>query len=329
LLRQGNFKCVHTVPTAICPQRTVQEVDEVREDAGFDDPCLRRDLALWALDQLGPPALAQLRPALDAIVAIPPPESDLVMDVLSGDRDNPDQDQRLELIVRAWNAGQREVAGASLGGLDEQHLVQALKQDHIDSVLDILPIADERAVFLAAMTDAKLEPKTRMQVIGELIEASPHDPGADGRAALIAAAKSPSCEVAAAAAHALVGYHLLAPPKPPATMRTLCVVASYERLQHENETSPLAQLIPASGLELLEVGTDVDAGSDNRKLTLIPRESAVLPQSDDIVRAFEHCKGPICTSADHEFHFTMRGGLLTRLEVDDRPECAPPPSVGN
>jgi hypothetical protein len=325
LLRQGNFTCVHQVPVASCPKRTFAELDTPIDTADFNDPCLRRGLALWAFDQLNQPDLEQLRPALDAIAAIPPPESDLVEDALRGDHDNPDQTERVELLVRAWNAGQRDIAGASIGGLDDQHLVELARKDHVDAALEILSIQDQRAVFLAAMTDPKLEPKTRMQVVADLLDAQPTEPGSDGRAALLAAAKSTSCEVAAAAAHALVKYHILGAPKPPATMRTLCVVASYEQLQQENETSPLSELIPARGLELVRVTNDPDAGSDARSIDLIPSYAAVFPESDDIVRAFEHCKSSTCVSEEHEFHFTIRGGLLTRLEIDDRPDCAPSP----
>jgi hypothetical protein len=325
LLRQGNFTCTHSVPVASCPKRSIAELDTPIDTADLGDPCLRRSLALWAFDQLGEANLEQLRPALDAIVAIPPPESDLVEDALRGDHDNPDQDKRVELIVRAWNAGQRDLAGAALGGIDEQHLVELVRKDHVDAALEILAIQDQRAVFLAAMTDPKLEPKARVQTIADLLDAQPTEPGSDGRAALLAAAKSTSCEVAAAAAHALVTYHILGAPKPPATMRTLCVVASYERLQRENETSPLAELIPSRGLELVRVTNDPEAGSDARSIDLIPSYASVFPESDDIVRAFEHCKTTTCISDEHEFHFTLRGGLLTRLEIDDRPDCAPPP----
>jgi hypothetical protein len=325
LLRQGNFTCVHAVAVASCPNRSVAELDTPIDAADLGDPCLRRSLALWAFDQLDQANLEQLRPALDAIAAIPPPESDLVEDALRGDHDNPDQNERLELIVRAWNAGQHDIAGGSLGGLDEQHLVEAVRKDHVDPALEILAIQDQRAVFLAAMTDPKLEPSTRVQTIADLLDAQPTEPGSDGRAALLAAAKSTSCDVAAAAAHALVQYHILGAPKPPATMRTLCVVASYERLQQENETSPLSELIPARGLELVRVTTDPEAGSDVRSIDLIPSYATVFPDSDDLVRAFVHCKNTVCISDEHEFHFTIRGGLLTRIEIDDRPECAPPP----
>jgi hypothetical protein len=325
LLRQGNFTCTHSVPVAICPKRTTTELDTPIETADLGDPCLRRSLALWSFDQLEQVHLARLRPALDAIVAIPPPESDLVEDALRGDHDNPDQNERVELIVRAWNAGQRDVAGASLGGLDEQHLVELVRKDHVDAALEILSIQDQRAVFLAAMTDPKLAPNTRLQTIADLLDAQPTEPGSDGRAALLVAAKSTSCEVAAAAAHALVKYHILGAPKPPATMRTLCVVASYERVQQENETSPLAALIPPRGLELVRVANDPDAGSDARSIDLIPSYAAVFPESDDIVHAFEHCKNTTCVSDEHAFQFTIRGGLLTRLEIDERPDCAPPP----
>jgi hypothetical protein len=40
------------------------------------------------------------------------------------------------------------------------------------------------------------------------------------------------------------------------------------------------------------------------------------------VRAFGHCKGTTCSSEEHDFRFTIRGGLLTRLEIDERAPCA-------
>jgi hypothetical protein len=325
ILRAGNFTCVHSVPSQSCSTRMVQEVEEPDPSATLADPCLRRSLAMWAFDQLDGAELAPARAAMQAIVAIPPPESDLVSSAFDKDRDNPDQDERLDLIARGWNAGNRDIVAAALGGLDEQHLVEAVRKDHIDPALEILSIQGQRALYLASMTDAKLDAKTRVQIVADLVEEQPNDPGSDGRSALLAATKSPSCEVAAAAAHALVRYHMLGQPKPPATMHTLCVVASYEHMQLENETSPLAELIPPRGFELIRVGTDFDAGSDNRSIDVIPRYAAVFPETDDIVHAFEHCKGTTCISDEHEFHFTMNGGMLTRLEIDERPDCAPPP----
>jgi hypothetical protein len=327
LLRQGNFTCVHQVPGASCGV-SYPEVDHPIATAAFTDPCLRRELALWSLDQIEPAELANIRDVLPALVTIPPPESDLVEGVLAKDNDNPDQNARLDLLARAWKAGQRDLAGAKLGSLDEAHLTEALQKDHMDPALDVLSATGQRSVYLAAVNDAHLEPATRAEAITELVEATGPALETDLRGVLLAATKAPDCGVAAAAALALVRYHALGAPKPPATMRTLCVVASYERLQRENETSPLADLIPRPGVELVRVAYDPDAavgsdGVDPRRTTdLIPTYAATFPEGEDLVRAFGHCKGTTCSSEEHDFRFTIRGGLLTRLEIDERAPCA-------
>ena len=145
----------------------------------------------------------------------------------------------------------------------------------------------------------------------------------------VAATKAPDCGIAAAAAFALVRYHALGPPKPPATMRTLCVVASYERLLRENETSPLGDLMPKRGLELVRIAYDPDAvvgsdGIDPRHTTdLIPPYAAVFPESEDLVRAFAHCKGTTCSSRRARVSLHDPRWPLARIEVDERPPCAP------
>jgi hypothetical protein len=316
LLRQGNFTCKHVVQS--CGAVTY-EIDQPSASSTLADPCLRRVLALWALDQLEPPDLAGIRDALPAIVSIPPPESDLVAEVLMKDETNTDQTARLDLLARAWNAGQREVAGVRLGNFDEQHLVEAVQKYHIDPALDVVSASTQRAVFLAAIADTKLQPATRARAIAELVEESSDALEPDFHAALVAATKATDCAVAGAAAFALVHYHALSPPKPPATMRTLCVAVSYEQLQRENEPSPLGALVPKRGLELVRTAET----PDDRQTFLIPPEVAVFPESDDIARAFQHCKGTTCSSEEHDYHFTIRGGLLERIEVDDRPSPCP------
>jgi hypothetical protein len=316
LLRQGNFTCKHVVPS--CGAVTY-EIEQPAASSTLADPCLRRVLALWALDQLESADLAEIRDALPAIVTIPPPESDLVADVLVKAELDPDENARLDLVARAWNAGQRELAGVRLGGFDETHLVEAVQKYHIDPALEVLSASTDRGVYLAAIADTHLQPATRARAIAELVEDSPDSLEPDFHAVLVAATKASDCGIAGAAAFALVHYKALSPPKPPATMRTLCVAASYEQLQHENEPSPLGQLVPKRGLELVRGAAD----PNERQTFLIPPEVAVFPEGEDVVRAFQHCKGTTCSSQEHDFHFTIRDGLLARIEVDDRPDPCP------
>ena len=334
MLHAGNVACVPPATKLACGPAVPDSLDPA-DDATFADPCLRRALAMWSLDQLDPADLPQVHDALAAIAALPPPESQLVSDVLEKDVDNPDQNAQLALLVRAWQAGQHEIVNGRLGELDEAHLVEAVQKDHIDGALEVLSADGSRAVYLKAIADERLGAAARALAIAELSDASSDALPSDLRAALLAVTRTASCTVAAAAAHALAthGVREGVPGKGPATMRALCVVASYEQLQVAGETSPLASYIPPRGLELVKVAYDpdgdtaVDPDGDphtQRTTDLIPRAAVVFPESDDLVRAFAHCKGTTCATEDHEFRFTLRNGFLVRLEIDERPPCKIP-----
>ena len=96
----------------------------------------------------------------------------------------------------------------------------------------------------------------------------------------------------------------------------------------------LGTFVPARGLELIRVAFDplaeVDTDGDGdprteRTLSLVPRGELVLPEVDDMVRAFTRCKGTTCVSSDREFRFGFKniGGkmMLARIEIAERPPC--------
>ena len=96
LLRSGNFACVPVQPARDCSVK-IYDVPEPAPTAGLADPCLRRALALWSLDQLEPEDVPNVMDALRGIVALPPPEAELVKAAL---RVVPDADQsgRMDLL---------------------------------------------------------------------------------------------------------------------------------------------------------------------------------------------------------------------------------------
>lgn len=331
LLRAGNFTCV-TPPTGACA-KPAYDVPAPTDAATLDDPCLRRRLAMWALEQLEPADVPAARDALFAIAAIPPPESELVEAVLRLTRDVP-QDERLAVLAVAWSAGQRDLVNAAVGPLDEAHLFTAVAKHHIAGALDVLSPEAHRAAYLAAITDEALAAKARLSAITELAAR----PAPDLTKALLTATRAKDCSVAAAAARALHDPKYL--PRLPRTtnptvaMRALCVLASYEGLQAADEPSLLATYLPPRGLERTTITydalstTDDDGDGDvhtTHAAELVPRAEAVLPEREDLVRAFAHCTGTICVSDDHEFRFVWKpaaGGLqLTRLDLADRPPC--------
>jgi hypothetical protein len=331
LLRAGNFTCV--VPATGACAKPAYDVPAPSDAATLDDPCLRRRLAMWALEQLEPADVPAARDALLAIAAIPPPESELVEAVLRLTREV-SQDERLAILAVAWTARQHDLVNAAVGPLDEAHLFAAVQKHHIAGALDVLSPEAHRAAYLAAVTDEALAAKARISAITELAA----KPSPELTRALIAATRARDCSVAAAATRALHDPRYLPTlprtTNPAVAMRALCVLASYEGLQAADEPSLLASYLPARGLERTTITYDPlstdDPDGDGDVHTahaadLVPRAEAVLPEREDLVRAFAHCTGTICVSDDHEFRFVWKpagGGLqLTRIDLADRPPC--------
>lgn len=338
LLHGGNFTCVPPRPPRDCAP-LVLDVESPAPTATMADPCLRRLLALWSLGALEDDDVPQVMDALRAIAAIPPPESQLVAAAIEAVPEA-DHDRRLELLGIAFQAGQRDLANGRVGTLDEAHLIAAVQKHHIDGALDVLSAESQRPVFLSAITDEALAPKARADAITELV-ATDQKLGKDVTAALATAARSKDCFVAATAARALAlrGDRRFVPRRPrgssvEALMRQLCLVASYERLQGNDEDSLLPGFVPSKGLEhvmvtfdaLAEIDTDGDGDPrTERTVNLIPRAEIVVPEVDDMIRAFRHCKGTTCSSDDRDFRFrlTAAGGelWLTSIEILERPPC--------
>jgi hypothetical protein len=337
VMRGGNFLC--TKPPAGDCARPIYEVAAPTDAAGFDDPCLRRLLALWALDQLDDDASA-IKDALLGVAALPPPESQLVAAAIHAVPET-DHDARLAMLAAAWRAGQRELVASPIAVLDEPHLFAAVRRHHIDAALEVLSAEGHRAVYLAAIGDEAIGTRARATAIGDLAALSTGDRlEPDLAAALIAAVGSKDCAVAAAAARALDqhGDHRFVPRRPRTTrpaqlMRAMCVLASYEGLLRNDEPSLVPGYVPAHGLERMTITYDAlsedDPDGDGDPHTthtaeLVPRAEAVLPELEDLARAMQHCTGAICVSDEHEFRFVWtRAGELSRIELADRPPCTP------
>jgi hypothetical protein len=339
VLHGGNFLCTRQ-PAGDCAP-PVYDVEQPADTAGFTDPCLRRLLALWSFERLSDDDLPAIHDALLAIAALPPPESELVASAIYAAPED-DQDARLALVAAAWRAGQREVVGRAIGKLDEPHLFAAVRRHHIDSALEVLSAEAHRAVYLAAIGDEALGTRARTRAIDDLAAQGDKLPP-DLASALVAAVTAKDCGVAAAAARALDqhGDHRFVPRRPRTTstarlMRAACVLASYEALLRNDEASLVPGYMPARGLERVTISydplSDDDSDGDGDPHTthatqLVPRDEAVLPELEDLVRAMQHCTGTICVSEDREFRFVWRplGGevVLARLELAERVPCPP------
>lgn len=337
LLREGNVACP-TDPPRACNHQLVLATPQLAATLG--DPCLRRELAMWSFDQLDRDDLPAIKDALKNIVALPPPESQLVADALQF-AESGDQDLRLELLGIAWKAGQRDLVNGQFSGFDEAHLITAATKLHIDGAFDGLSAETQRTLFVKAIADEQLLPATRAHLMAELL-GDQDVLGPDLEAALITAVtKAHDCETAAAAAHALVSHDVpaYAPSRPrsgstDAIVRGLCVLAAYEGHLRADQTSPFASYLPARGLELVRVTydpySDVDADGDGDPHTehvgeLMPRANATVPEASELALALQHCtKQLVCSSDEHDFKLTVKNGLLTRLEIIERPPCQVP-----
>ena len=343
LLLGGSFTCMAPQLRRECTQPHY-DVDPPAHAATFDAPCLRRLLALWALDHLEPADVPTVLPALRSLVAIPPPESQLVEAAIAAVPEY-DRATRLELVGLALAAGQSDAVDMILTTLDEPSLVTAATRFHSASALVVLSADSQRPTYIAAVTDEALSKSARIGAIADLltIDVANARLEPDLHAALVTATASADCGVAAVAIRALVatGEKQYLPKRGKtvlAMMRTLCVIASYERLQGADDPSLLAGLVPAKGLERLAVTYDALGETDedgdgnvhtSRQLDLLSRDALAFPQTDEATRAMQSCEGTVCKSADLEVRYVIKpgaGGLrLTRIELWDRPPCPAAP----
>jgi hypothetical protein len=334
LLREGHFDCGEG--PSRCGHAVGLKYSE--PNSTLADPCLRRELAMWSLDQLDPTDVPKIGAALKKIASLPPPESQLVAEVIKR-VEFADPDLRLEVLATAAHAGQGDLANADLGGFDEAHLIIAAEKLHLDGALDGLSAKTQRAVFLKAIADDKLAASTRAQAMAELV-GDDDKLAPDLKAALVAVTKSANCDAAAAAALVLVrhGSPNAVPARPATTNPTaivhgLCVVGAYEAQMRSDEASPLSTFLPAHGLEVMHVvydpysDTDPDGDGDvhtTHEGELMPRANATLPESTDFARALQHCVKLTCSSEDHDFKLIVTNGLFARVEIIDRPGCPAP-----
>lgn len=319
LLRGGNFACK---PVPVDPDSCGPVTLAAPPDSTFDDPCLRRELALWALDLLDEEDAPSLTRELLGIAALPPPEEELVraaFELIPAGRD----DLLLPMIEAAVAAGQGAIADESLADLAPAQLEKVALKLHSDGALRILDPAQSRQVFLAAIVDRKLLPATRTSAIDDLVAGEDGRLKKDLRTALLAALKDPSCEVAAAAARALVaaGESRFA-PKPQVgsvaeAIRSLCVSTAY------SEAAPLdaslRRFVSKRGLQIYDHSEITAEPGEPAGEVILPAELVALPFLEELAPALERCALTPAASGRpaSPWAFTCKGeGLRFELTYD-------------
>lgn len=337
LLRAGNLVCPFPKSTDCQP---VYDVPEVAPTATLADPCLRRVLALWSIEHLAAADVGSVMTALRTVVAIPPPESELVSAALGAIPDS-DNARSLELVALASAAGHRDEIGEALAHLDEASLIEAVRQHHIPGALEMLDADTHRAVYLTAALDEQLDENARVHAIEELSGALGDDNKlpSEVRAMFVKAVNAKSCRVAAAAIRALEqngdNRYL---PRPGRTtelaLRAICVAAAYTALDGPTTNGLVSKLAGRRGFQQVIVEYDQYSESDDdgdgdphtvRTVRQVGPNDGLLPEPEDMVRALRGCKGTTCSSTDHEFRFVFarNGGVLelSRLDMIERPPC--------
>jgi hypothetical protein len=323
LLREGNFSCA---PRLVEGCTTLTEMPPPGADATLADPCLRRVLALWALDQLPEETLEEeLAADLLAIAALPPPEEALPAEILRR-IDRPDLKLQLLGVVEA--AGHEQIADTSLSGLGDQDLADAAAM-HIDGALEGLDPTTRLGAFVKALGDPGLRPETRMAVARELGELGlvESDPAhAEVLGALAAARGDARCDVAGVAAlgHARMTA-VMFPPRPSkkatpaAQLRAMCMAIHGTG----DSASAWASFADPAGVTIRE---HTDEGMEVRRVPLADFDAEEV--AAELVRALPTCDKTTCTLAPlrarYELGFRkLKGRYL--LQSIDRYDLPDPP----
>ncbi len=342
LLRQGNFACASTTLPMSC-EETTQEFLAVAPDATIDDPCLRRRLALWALDSLDDKTLTtELIADVIALAGLPPPEDELNRTALYRVQD---EAAKLQMLDAAKRAGNEELADETLGGMSTSALENAAAM-HIDGA--VLSLTGESTSALAAATEDKLlRSETRARAAFELgnwvLDVDPMDPSRQvALDAVVRASRSEDCVVAGSALQQLTQITgkpaISGPPKnakEPALIHYMCQVmwggddewTMWDQVTDErgvvvrhvvHDTDRVAALwedypdAPDANKDGAPDVDEADADGDGDPATVVEirhfqqQEWKEGPYLDDIRRVLPDCKGTTCSLAGSKTTYTFK-----------------------
>lgn len=225
LLEQGHFACAAVVEYHGCGEES-EELAPIEPTAGLDEPCLRRRLALWALDAITADDARALTGVLVGLVELPDPEDELRTQAFAVAVDD---GQRLALLAAAKGKGLHELAEAEAAKLTTiPARIQALRELSINAAATGLDPVAHRDVLLGAMVDAELASATRRAIMAQLA----HDQDPAVTRALVEVVDDDDCSLAMEAAELLAarGDPSYLPVRPTSIdtnehMRALCMLA--------------------------------------------------------------------------------------------------------
>ncbi len=317
MLRSGNFVCPsRNLGNACSP---VFELIDTPADATLTEPCLRRELALWSIDQLDDNDAISVAPELIALAGLPLPETELPNAAFELLPLGPDGDA---LLYDMAIAAHRVFRTVPLSGENTPAVMaRLLHEHHLAETLDHLTIEEARSEIVAAIGDVQLPVAARREALLAVIEANDGKLDADGRAALQRIARDANCELAGLASRAL-GTALVpsASAKPLLQLRALCLAAHAE--------VPLAGFIDRRGLTRISYGDDETTDEDSSIMSLAPDQVENFGELEKrAMRGTCVVKAGIveCKDAQVRAQFTFKRGRLIRLAVEELPQvCATP-----
>lgn len=303
MLRGGNFAC----PSQVVSIRSapISELINTPADATLNEPCLRRELALWSIDQLDDDDAVSVGPALVAIAGLPLPDVALPAAAFDLLPLGPDGDTlTFDMAVAAHRVG-RTVPFA--GETSPAVLARLLTEHHIVEALLHLTLTDSRSVLLNAINDPQLPVAARLTIVEEITVDAVTPMPPDISAALLRATRDSNCHIASVAARATgATFRPSLSSQPAAALRALCLAAFAD--------APLDGYVDRAGVTFVRHEADID---DSELQVLTPVEMRVLDA--DALRAIggncvvKGANGMECSHKEVRAEFGFKRGRLSRL----------------
>ena len=162
LILDNDFHCTEVVEYAECGEE-FSEFAPLPDDAGFDNTCLRRRLALWSLERLSSESIAALVEPLTGAVTRPEPTSELAEKILKTGK-KAGEPVRMALLLKA----DADLVADHLQGLSDAGLVRLYRERRIARAVELLSATTHEALLIEALLDDALPHETRAAVLSEL-----------------------------------------------------------------------------------------------------------------------------------------------------------------
>jgi len=167
LLAGGNFTCAETVSYEECGEDRMDWKDFDLKST-FDNPCLRRRLALWALAELDPGDLPKVADTLRAMLEMDEPEAELQPAALAAFERGPEP---LRLTAYKIAVAKDMEDKIQVAGLSEQGMAMAARELGIDSAALALDPSRQLEVLAQVLNDDRqLSDETRGTILATLSE---------------------------------------------------------------------------------------------------------------------------------------------------------------